>query len=157
LAIAKAGISALVASGSHLGRRPPEPGAALAVSDNAVSVVLPVEGFTNVARLVTGGFGAQLALGFDAIDDVQLAIEVVLRSLPLRGSHATLALASDSGNLTVTVGPFEEHAVEARLDDVFRDGLGLRSYLGRLVDSVEILEAAPPAVVLRKRLEVAAG
>jgi hypothetical protein len=123
------------------------------VNGNAVSVVLPVEGFTNVARLVTGGFGAQLALGFDAIDDVQLAIEVVLRALPVRGTHATLALESDADALTITVGPFEEYAIEAGLDDVFRDGLGLRTYLGRLVDSVEVLDAAPPAVVLRKKLE----
>jgi hypothetical protein len=145
-----------VAAGSDIGWRPSGSATALPVSGNAVSVVLPVEGFTNVARLVTGGFGAQLALGFDAIDDVQLAIEVVLRSLPVRGTHATLALACDSRNLTVTVGPFEEHAVEARLNEDFRDGLSLRSYLGRLVDGIEILDSAPHAVVLAKSLEVSA-
>jgi hypothetical protein len=146
-----------VASGQHLDWGASAPGAAMPVNGNAVSVVLPIEGFTNVARLVTGGFGAQLALGFDAIDDVQLAIEVVLRSLPVCGTHVRLALESDSDALTITVGPFEEHAVEAGLDDVFRDGLGLRTYLGRLVDSVEVLDAVPPAVVLRKKLEAPAA
>jgi len=119
-----------------------------------VSVVLPAEGFTNVARLVTGGFGSQLALGFDAIDDVQLAIEVVLRSLPVRGTHATLALSSDSESLTVTVGPFELDPTGEPLSQVFRDHRDLGTYLGRLVDSVETLDGAWPAVVLRKKLEV---
>jgi len=142
-----------VVFGSHLDSDFSMPNLAPPVSENAVSVVLPSQGFTNVARLVTGAFGSQLALGFDAIDDLQLAIEVVLGSLPVRGSHATLAFASDSGNLTLTVGPFEEQLIEERLDEVFRDGLGLRSFLGRLVDSIEIVEAASSAVVLRKKLE----
>ena len=51
-------------------------------SANAVSIRLPVDGFVNVARLVTAGVGSQLAFGFEAIDDLQLAIELALRSVP---------------------------------------------------------------------------
>ena len=34
--------------------------------------------FANVARLVTAGVGSQLAFGFEAIDDLQLAIELAI-------------------------------------------------------------------------------
>lgn len=119
---------------------------------NSVSVVLPVAGFANVARLVTAGFVSQLAFGFEAVDDLQLAIELVLRSLPLQGTSARVTLASDEDGVTVSVGTFEEHSVERGLRDVVRDGLDLRTTLGRLADSVEIVEVGAPAVVLRKRL-----
>ena len=48
---------------------------------NAVSIALPVDGYVNVARLVTAGLGSQLEFGFEAIDDLQLAIELALRSV----------------------------------------------------------------------------
>jgi len=72
-------------------------------SRNAVSISLPVEGFVNVARLVTAGFGSQLDLGFEAIDDLQLAIELALRSVPARDGSATVALSSDESGLTAIV------------------------------------------------------
>ena len=37
-----------------------------------------------MARLVTAGVGSQLAFGFEAIDDLQLAIELAIRSVPDR-------------------------------------------------------------------------
>jgi hypothetical protein len=134
----------------------PSSGAIAPVNGNSLSVVIPAEGFTNVVRLVTAGFVSQLAFGFEAIDDLQLAIELLLRSVPVHGTHATVAFASGAEGLTLTVGPFEENSIEPRLQEVVQDGLDLRSYLGRLADTVEIVEAGSPAVVLRKRLEVAA-
>lgn len=116
---------------------------------NAVAVTLPVEGFVNVARLVAGGFGSQLEFGFEAIDDLQLAIELALRSVPARDGRATVTLTSDEKGLTVTVTGSGSRALDRPLADG-GDGLDLRSCLRRLVDSVEVVEGAAPAVVLRK-------
>ena len=58
-------------------------------STNAVSIDLPVDGFVNVARLVTAGVGSQLEFGYEAIDDLQLAIELALRSVPVHDVGAT--------------------------------------------------------------------
>jgi hypothetical protein len=123
-------------------------------SRNAVSVALPVEGFVNVARLITAGFGSQLALGFEAIDDLQLAIELALRSVPARDGYATVELASDGAELTVTVTGSDRKALDRRFPDS-DDGLDLLSCLGRLVDSVDIVGDDAPAVVLRKKRETA--
>jgi hypothetical protein len=122
----------------------PEP-----TSRNAVSLVLPVDGFVNVARLITAGFGSQLELGFEAIDDLQLAIELALRSVPARQGRATVALSSDGDGLTVIVSGSEGEALDRRFPDG-DEGLDLLSCLGRLVDSVDIVEGDSPAVVLRK-------
>jgi hypothetical protein len=112
-------------------------------------MVLPVEGFVNVARLVTAGFGSQLEFGFEAIDDLQLAIEIALRSVPARDGYATIALASDDEGLTVTVSGAEGRPVDRRLPDG-AEGLDLLSCLSRLADSVDVREGTAPSVVLRK-------
>jgi hypothetical protein len=114
-----------------------------------VSISLPVDGFVNVARLVTAGFGSQLEFGFEAIDDLQLAIELALRSVPARDGYVTIALASDDLGVTVTVSGSEGRAPDRRFGDE-GDGLDLVSCLGRLVDSVDLVGGAAPAVVLRK-------
>ncbi|MGE5272525.1 MAG: hypothetical protein ACM3QU_01965 [Verrucomicrobiota bacterium] len=117
---------------------------------NAVSISLPVDGYVNVARLVTAGFGSQLEFGFEAIDDLQLAIELALRSVPARDGYATVALARDETGLTVTVSGSEGEPLDQRFPDA-GEGLDLLSCLGRLVDSVDVVAGAAPAVVLRKK------
>jgi hypothetical protein len=116
---------------------------------NAVSVVLPVDGFVHVARLITAGFGSQLEFGFEAIDDLQLAIELAIRSVPASDGRATVALASDESGLTVTVCGSEGPPVDRRFPDS-GEGLDLVSCLGRLVDSVDVVDGSTPTVVLRK-------
>jgi len=123
-------------------------------SRNAVSISLPVEGFVNVARLVTAGFGSQLELGFEAIDDVQLAIELALRSVPARDGTATVALSSDESGLTVIVTGSEGAPLDRRFPDG-ADGLDLLSCLGRLVDHVDFVDDGAPTVVLRKNRQAA--
>lgn len=123
-------------------------------SRNAVSIVLPVEGFANVARLITAGFGSQLEFGFEAIDDLQLAIELALRSVPARDGYATVALARDDTGLTVTVSGSEGQPLDQRFPDS-ADGLDLLSCLGRLVDSAEVVVDVVPSVVLRKNADLA--
>jgi hypothetical protein len=123
-------------------------------SRNAVSISLPVEGFVNVARLVAAGFGSQLDLGFEAIDDLQLAIELALRSVPARDGSATVALSSDESGLTAIVTGAEGEPLDRRFPDS-DDGLDLLSCLGRLVDRVDFVDEGTPAVVLRKNRQAA--
>jgi hypothetical protein len=121
-------------------------------SRNTVSIVLPVDGFVNVARLVVAGLGSQLSFGFEAIDDLQLAIELALRSVAAPDGVATAELSSDGEGLTVTVtgpGPIDQRVLDGA------DGLDLRSCLVRLVDRVEVPEGPVPTVVLRKNRQSA--
>ena len=123
-------------------------------STNTVSLALPVDGYVNVARLVTAGFGSQLEFGFEAIDDLQLAIELALRSVPARDGYATVTLRRDETGLTVTVTGSEGESLDPRFPDG-GEGLDLLSCLGRLVDSVDVVAGAAPAVVLRKNRSAA--
>src|SRR5437588_7307855 len=102
----------VVGSRSHL--RPPRdsPDSAVMAGDNSVSVVLPAQGYVNVARLVATGFASQLGLGFEAVDDLQLAVELVLRTVPAEGGRVRVTLASDADGLNVVLGPYAPQAAE---------------------------------------------
>ena len=120
---------------------------------NAVSIMVPRRGFADVVRLVAGGFVARLRLGFEAIDDVQLAIEAVVRSFPVDGTHVRVSLTSDSEWMTIAVGAFEPSSLELRMHEAASDGVALRSLLDRLVESVEVVGAPTATIVMRKRLD----
>jgi hypothetical protein len=120
--------------------------------ENAVSVVLPAERFTNVARLVVTGFVSQLPVGFESVDDFELAIELILRSVPVAGTRTTVALARDAEELRVALGPFDVQAAQRQLRETVHEGMNLETFLGRLVDSVELVEGPAPTLVLRKEL-----
>jgi hypothetical protein len=116
---------------------------------NRATIVLPAQGFENVVRLVLAGYSSRLSLGFEALDDLQLAVELALRSLPLAGGRATVTLERPGGELTVTIGPFAAATLERRLEELTPEGIDLASLLRRLVDTVETSDAT---LVLRKRL-----
>jgi hypothetical protein len=123
-------------------------------SENRVSIAMPVDGFVNVARLVTAGVGSQLEFGFEAIDDLQLAIELALRSVPAHDGYATVALVRDETGLTVTISGSEGEPLDPRFPDG-GEGLDLMSCLERLVDSVDVVPGPAPAVVMRKKRSTA--
>jgi hypothetical protein len=118
---------------------------------NAASLAVPADTYADVVRLVVGGFVSRL-LGYESVDDVQLALEAVVRSLPADGSHVRVSVASDGEWLILGVAGFEPGAVESRLGKVVNDGIELRTLLGRLVDSVEVDDGTPTSIVMRKRL-----
>ena len=118
---------------------------------NAVSLAVPAGRYADVVRLVVGGFVSRL-LGYESLDDVQLALEAVVRSTPVDGSHVRVSVTSDGEWLTLAVAGFEPGAFESRLGKVVEDGIELRTLLGRLVDSVEVVDGMPASVVMRKRL-----
>jgi len=126
-------------------------GAPVTGPSNAVSLAVPAGRYTDVVRLVVGGFVLRL-LGYESVDDVQLALEAVVRSMPVDGSHVRVSVASDREWLTLAVAGFEPGVVEQRLGRVVQDGIELRTLLRRLVDSVEIEKGSPATIVMRKRL-----
>jgi hypothetical protein len=117
---------------------------------NAVSVAVPATRYSDVVRLVVGGFVARL-LGYESVDDVQLALEALMRSMPVDGSHVRVSLTTDGEWLTLAVSGFAGE-LQPRLGRVVNDGIELGALLDRLVDAVEVVDGPPASVVLRKRL-----
>ena len=118
-----------------------------------VVVVLPIDGFMPVARLVTGGLASRLGFGFETVDDLQLAVELVLRSLPDRSGAVEVSLRDDGRALRVAIAPVGGLSLSDRLRPLDGVGVGLGQSLERLVDSVELTgTGAGAAVVLMKAL-----
>jgi hypothetical protein len=118
-----------------------------------VTLTLPVLGYENVARLVSGGLASRLDFGFEAVDDIQLAIELVLRSLPSRSGTVNISLIDREGSLSVVIGPVGDLSLDQRLRPLDGAGVDLGRSLSHLVDSVEIAPGpAGPVAVLAKRL-----
>ncbi|HEY4348326.1 MAG TPA: hypothetical protein VGM80_12120 [Gaiellaceae bacterium] len=122
------------------------------MSSNPIVITLPVSGYENVARLVTGGLASRFEFGFETVDDLQLAIELVLRSVPDRDSTVTVSLFDDGRSLTVEIEPVPGLRLEQPLRALDGGGMELGSSLERLIDSVELRVAPAPTVVLCKRL-----
>jgi hypothetical protein len=130
---------------------PTDPGG-YEMSDDPIVITLPVEGYEQVARLVTGGLASRLDFGFETVDDVQLAIELVLRSIPERTGSTSLTLINDERCLTVEMSPVPGLTLEQPLRALDGSGMALGASLERLVDSVEIRTEPERALVLCKRL-----
>jgi hypothetical protein len=117
----------------------PEAAAAVSRSDeqlDVISLTLPdAARYVTVARILVGGLAARLDLSYEALDDVQLAVETVLgerRLLP--GGEITVELAVSDGALVVDIGPVDGDAVRRSLAD--DDPLGLRIVLSAVVDAI---------------------
>jgi hypothetical protein len=119
----------------------------------SIVVTLPAAGYENVARLITGGLASRLDFGFEAVDDLQLAVELVLRSLPARRGAATVAFSEDGACLWIEITPAAGVSLDRRLDrDGNGEGVELGASLRRLVDAVALSDGSEPAVVLTKAL-----
>jgi hypothetical protein len=119
---------------------------------NRATVVVPPEGFANVVRLVLAGYVAPLSLGYDAVDELQLAVELALRALPLAEERATVSFAHDPAELTITLGAFTPGALGSQLHTVTREGMDMMALLARLVDEVETGDSPQATLTLHKRL-----
>ena len=108
--------------------------------DAGVSVSLPTDRrYLDVARLVVGGVASRLRLGYEELDDVQLAVESVLRSDLALAGEVNVEVAVADERLTVAVGPLDDLRLRRRLRADGRDGLGLGMLLHRLADRVEVV------------------
>jgi hypothetical protein len=135
---------------------PPGEGAipSAAVSDHAVSVTLPGPRYMGVARLVTAGVAARLDLPFEAVDDLQLAVELVLAATFARTENVTVTLGSDQRELSIVISPVAASTlVDTRPGYDGEARIALQTLLERLVDVVAIEPGPVPAVVLRKAIE----
>jgi hypothetical protein len=122
------------------------------VTADAVTITVPVDGYEKVVRLVSAGLASRLGFGFETVDDLQLAIELVLRSVPARGGSATVHMASDGRALSIEIGPANGLALDQALHPLDGAGVGLGASLERLVDSVELRTDLESTVVLVKSL-----
>lgn len=119
------------------------------VAGPTLSVTFPAGRFDGVARLLSAGYASRFDLPFSAVDDLQLAVELVLRSAFRPGEHATLTFAEEEATLALSISPAgsdalrRSHAYDSDAD------ADLGSLLARLVDTVTA-ESEPARIVLRK-------
>ena len=121
-----------------------------------IALETPTErGWEPVFRLVLGGVADRLDLGFEELDDIQLAVE---RLLAEAGTQASVELAFEilPEGLRTRIGPLRERAIaEALQGPEPRPGeLTLRRILETVVDSfgIEIADNGTIVVILNKRV-----
>ena len=109
-----------------------------------------------VVRLVLGGVADRLGLGFEELDDLQLAVERLLAEAGAQPS-VKLALELSDDRVRAHVGPLREATIAAALQGPSVPGqLGLRRVLETVVDSFGVDEAAGGELVVRLEKRVPA-
>lgn len=107
--------------------------------------------FAGVVRLIVGGVAERADLGFEDMDDLQLAIE---RLLAEAGSLGRVALSFDvdAGHVRARVGPLHSESLARALQEP-EDGatgqLTLRRILGTVVSSYGVETVADGHIVVR--------
>ena len=113
--------------------------------------------FVNVARLVIGGLATRIDLSFEALDDLQLALETVLAYEAGAGDEkealgcAAIEVAVFPQRLVLEVGPLCADPSSTRLS-LAADELDVSQLLATLVDGASVLQRdGQPWVRLEKR------
>lgn len=116
-----------------------------------IEIEAPLEaGYEGVIRLIVGGIAEQASFGFEAMDDLQLAIERLLAETAGEGQVRISFEVSDQ-SIRTRVGPLREQ----RLAEVLQtpDGdtgtLSLRRILSTVVDSFGVEQAEDGQIVIR--------
>ena len=122
-----------------------------------IALETPIErGWEPVFRLVLGGVADRLDLGFEDLDDIQLAVERLLAEAGTSQETVQLAFEILPEGLRTRIGPLRERAIaEALQGPEPRPGeLTLRRILETVVDSfgVEIADDGNIIVILNKRV-----
>lgn len=108
---------------------------ALGEPSGRVALTVPGErGAIGIVRLFVGGLSARLGLGYEAMDDLQLALESVLLEAELSPTMTLDALIGDEA-VCLTVGPFLRDPLAANASDPAQ--LDLRHLLSALVARAE--------------------
>ena len=110
------------------------------ISTEVVALSLPSDGqFVNVARLVVGGLAVRNDLSYESLDDLQLAVESILREHGLFATpETTLEVRLATREIDVLLGPVDVSALDNALGHA--DGIGLRVVLDAVVDTVALEE-----------------
>jgi hypothetical protein len=103
-----------------------------------------------VIRLVLGGIAERLQLGFDELDDLQLAVERLLAEAGTQEGPVSLSFEVGERGVRTRVGGLQERAVADALQGPQPPGeLTLRRILETVVDSFGIEEAADGKLLVR--------
>ena len=121
------------------------------LSETLATVELPSDEYVGVARLVTSGAASRLGLGYEDLDDLQLATDTLLRVVFGSGGAVTVAIERDDSALYVVVGPVAPSLLRRRLVDGY-ESLELRAVLEQLVDGVA--ERADPDRAIELRVDL---
>lgn len=107
------------------------------MSDEITLVFPAQEDFHPVAHLVVGGLAARLDLTYEQLEDLQVAVDVLLGCRDDEGDVSVIVTVEDDA-IRATVGPFAAQA----LAELERDSsaLGLRRVLETVTDSVRVEE-----------------
>jgi hypothetical protein len=120
------------------------------VTGPTVSVTFPAGRYDAIARLLAAGYAARLDLPFSAVDDLQLAVELLLRSAFRPGDDATLTFTDEGTALALAVSPAGEEALRRPHPYDADANADLGSLLARLVDTVTTETEPVASIVLRK-------
>jgi hypothetical protein len=126
------------------------------VKPDEISLTLPAdEAFHRVAHLVLAGLASRLDVSFESLEDLELALETLLRRSD-DGKEVTMLVRVLDGELQTVIGPFT--AVREELEEGGEDSLNLRRILRTICDSVEIADRdGAQWVELTKHVEKTGG
>ena len=120
-------------------------------SPDVIELVTPLgRAWEPVVRLVLGGIADQLDLGFDDLDDLQLAVERLLAEGGAEG-RVRISFELGQGRVRTRVGPLRERPIAAALQsgEPPAGELGLRRVLETVVDAFGVEESADGQLVVR--------
>jgi len=106
--------------------------------------------FAPVVRLIVGGIAERADFGYDAMDDLQLAIERLLAEAGSLG-HVSLSFEVNEGRIRASVGPLRSEALANALQepDDTPGNHTLGRILNTIVDSYGVENATDGHIVIR--------
>lgn len=116
-----------------------------------ISLEAPLAGaFKPVVRLIVGGVAERANFGFEAMDDLQLAIERLLAEAGADG-EVKLSFELKGDGIRTRVGPLREHGIAQALQDeaALPGTLPLGRILATVVDSFGVEHSADGQIVVR--------
>jgi len=116
-----------------------------------VEIEAPLDfAFQSVVRLVVGGIAEQANFGFEAMDDLQLAIERLLAETASDG-RVKFSFELSDGAVRARIGPLRESGLTAALQQSNGDtgALSLARILSAVVDSFGVEPATDGQIVVR--------
>ena len=118
--------------------------------DTIELVTPPGRPWDPVVRLVLGGIGDRLDLGFEQLDDLQLAVERLLAEYAA-DHDVRLRFELGDGSVRTDIGPFAPTAVAEGLRTASAPGgeLTLRRIIETTVDSLEVREEPDGRLIVR--------
>ena len=116
-----------------------------------VALEAPLDGtFAPVVRLIVGGIAERADFGYEAMDDLQLAIERLLAEAGSFG-HVSLLFEVTEGHIRANVGPLRSDALARALQEAgdTPGKLTLARILDTVVDSYGVENVADGRIVIR--------